>query len=64
MYTHIANNDGTCDIFRNDTKVDTVGPWETQGEADAWGSAICDKYNSREYKNVEYPDSLPEEGNN
>jgi hypothetical protein len=61
MYTYTANNDGTCDILKDGTKVDTVGPWETQGEADAWGSAVCDKYNSAEYAGVDYPGELPAE---
>ena len=26
MYTHIANNDEMCDILKDGTKVDTVGP--------------------------------------
>lgn len=58
MYTHTANNDGTCDIFKDGTKVDTVGPWETKAEADAWGSAVCNKYNSSEYVNCAYPNKL------
>jgi hypothetical protein len=61
MYTHIANNDGTCDVKLNGAKIDTVGPWETKAEADAWGSAVCDKYNSAEYAGVEYPNELPTE---
>lgn len=61
MYTHIANNDGTCDIKLDGTKIDTVGPWETKAEADAWGTAVCAKYNSAEYAGVDYPNELPKE---
>lgn len=60
MYTHIANNDGSCDILKDGTKVDTVGPWASKSEADAWGKAVCDKYNSVEYSEVVYPNELPE----
>jgi hypothetical protein len=55
VYTHTANNDGTCAIKLDGTKIDTVGPWETKAEADTWGTAVCSKYNSPEYVDVDYP---------
>jgi hypothetical protein len=61
MYTHTANNDGTCDVKLDGTKIDTVGPWETKAEADAWGTAVCAKYNSAEYAECAYPNELPAE---
>lgn len=49
-------------MLKNGTKtIDEVGPWETEAEAKAWGSAICEKYNSAEYADVEYPNDLPEQ---
>lgn len=60
MYTHNANIDGTCEIVLDGAVVDTVGPWETQSEADAWGRAVVDKYNSAEYAGVDYPNEIKE----
>jgi hypothetical protein len=46
-------------ILKNGTKtIDEVGAWETEAEAEAWGIAICEKYNSAEYAKVEYPNDL------
>jgi hypothetical protein len=63
-YTYKANTNGTCEIKLDGTKIDTVGPWETKAEAEVWGSAVCDKYNSPEYAECPYPNSLLEEVTN
>lgn len=50
-------------ILQNGSKIiDTVGAWETEAEAEAWGLAICAKYNALEYVDIEYPNELPELG--
>jgi hypothetical protein len=50
-------------IAKDGVQLDTVGPWETDFEAEAWASAICEKYNSAEYAGVDYPNRLPDEPN-
>ena len=59
-YTYKANTNGTCEIKLDGTKIDTVGPWVTKAEAEAWGAAVVEKYNSPEYAECPYPKSLPE----
>jgi hypothetical protein len=53
--------DGKAILSKDGVEIDTVGPWETNAEAKAWAVAICEKYNSAEYVNVNYPNELPEE---
>lgn len=60
-YTHKANTNKTCDIKLDGTVIDTVGPWETKAEADAWGAAVVAKYNSPEYAECPYPNELPKQ---
>ncbi len=56
-YTFTVKDNKT--IVKNGSKIiDTVGAWETEAEAEAWGLAICEKYNSAEYADVEYPNDL------
>lgn len=43
-------------ILKSGTKkIDEVGPFDSAKGADLWGSAVCDKYNSPDYANIEYP---------
>jgi hypothetical protein len=50
-------------IIKNDSKkIDKVGAWETDAEAEVWAEAVCAKYNSPEYAEVEYPNDLPDNG--
>lgn len=43
-------------ILKNGTKkVNEVGPWDSAEGAELWGTAICEKYNSEEYKGINYP---------
>jgi hypothetical protein len=48
-------------ISKDGVEIDTVGPWETDAEAQAWAVVVCEKYNSAEYAAVDYPNELPEE---
>jgi hypothetical protein len=57
-YTYKANTNKTCDIKLNGSVIDTVGPWETKAEAEVWGAAVIEKYNSPEYAECPYPDEL------
>lgn len=36
-------------------KVDEVGAFDSAEGAELWGAAICEKYNSAEYAEVNYP---------
>lgn len=46
-------------ILKSGTKkVDEVGPFDSEEGANIWGAAVCDKYNSAEYANVDYPNEL------
>jgi hypothetical protein len=58
--TYTVEN-GKAILSKDGAELDTVGPWETDPEAEAWASAVCDKYNSAEYAAVDYPNELPEE---
>jgi hypothetical protein len=40
-------------------KIDEVGAFDSAEGAEIWGAAVCEKYNSPEYKDVKYPDELP-----
>ena len=53
--------DGKAILSKDGAELDTVGPWETDAEAQAWAVAVCEKYNSAEYATVDYPNELPEE---
>jgi hypothetical protein len=47
-------------IIKDGTKkVDEVGPFDSSEGAELWGSAVCEKYNSAEYKTIKYPNELP-----
>lgn len=49
-------------IIKDGTKkIDEVGAFDSAEGAEIWGSAVCEKYNSPEYKDVRYPESLPAE---
>jgi len=54
--------DGFAIIKKGSKKIDTVGAWLTDAEAEQWAQAVCNKYNASEYKDVEYPNQLPEIG--
>jgi hypothetical protein len=43
-------------------KIDEVGAFDSEESANYWGSAVCEKYNSPEYADVDYPNDLPELG--
>jgi hypothetical protein len=53
--------DGIAILSDGKNEIDQVGPWETDQEAGAWATAVCDKYNSEEYAEVSYPNELPDE---
>ena len=35
--------------------IDEVGPFDSADGANIWGAAVCEKYNSPEYAEVQYP---------
>ena len=49
-------------IKKGTKKIDEVGAFDSAEGAELWGSQVCDKYNSAEYADVEYPNELPEIG--
>jgi len=49
-------------IIKNGTKkIDEVGAFDSAEGAELWGSQVCDKYNSAEYADIEYPNDLPKD---
>jgi hypothetical protein len=54
-YTYNITNDNACEVLKDGVKVDTVGPFDSADGANIWGAAVCEKYNSPEYAEVEYP---------
>jgi hypothetical protein len=60
--TYVVEN-AKAILSEDGTEVNTVGPWETDAEAEAWGAAVCEKYNSAEYAGVQYPNELPNDSN-
>jgi len=53
--------DGIAILSDGKNEIDQVGPWETDQEAGAWATAICNKYNSEQYAEINYPNQLPNE---
>jgi hypothetical protein len=54
--------EGKKTIIKSGTEIiSEVGAWASEAEAEAWGIAICEKYNSAEYAEVEYPNDLPKQ---
>lgn len=62
-YTYNVTNDNACEVLKDGVKVDTVGPWDSAEGAQVWGAAICEKYNSADYADIDYPNEKPEEEN-
>jgi hypothetical protein len=50
-------------IIKSGTKkIDEVGAFESEESANYWGTNVCAKYNAPEYKDIEYPNQLPDLG--
>ena len=47
-------------LKKGSKKVDEVGAFDSAESAEIWASAVCDKYNSAEYADIEYPNQLPQ----
>lgn len=56
-YTHTVN-DNIVEIFKNNSLVDSIGPFDSYEGADSCGSTICAKYNSPEYDTIDYPNDI------
>ena len=48
-------------IKKGTKKIDEVGAFDSAEAAELWGSQVCEKYNSAEYANIEYPNDLIDE---
>lgn len=59
-YTYKVTSDNKCEILKDEVVIDAVGPWDSTEGAQIWGEAICNKYNSAEYADVDYPNDKPE----
>ena len=59
--SYSVTEDNVVIIKSGTKKIDEVGAWDSAEGADAWGAAVCEKYNSPEYAGVKYPDQLPTE---
>ena len=60
-YTYQITLENAVELFKDGSKVDTVGPWDSKDGAESWAKAVCDKYNAPEYVAVDYPNELPTE---
>lgn len=58
--SYSVTNENLVIIKSGTKKVDEVGPWDSAEGADAWGKAVCEKYNAPEYAGVDYPNDLQE----
>ena len=54
-YTYIVTTESICELYKDDIKIDSVGPWDSADGANSWGAAVCAKYNSLEYAEIAYP---------
>ena len=43
-------------------KIDQIGAFDTAESANYWGTHVCEKYNSPEYADIDYPNDLPDIG--
>lgn len=59
-YSYNVNSDNIVEILKDDVVVDNVGPWDSSEGADAWGAAVCEKYNSKDYAGIDYPNEIEE----
>lgn len=45
MYTYTVDKDLIVHVIKEGTEIDQVGPWDSGDGANAWGTAVCAKYN-------------------
>jgi hypothetical protein len=59
MYTYTLDKDLVIHLSKDDVEIDQVGPWDLADGADAWGTAVCAKYNDN--PTFVYPGEEPTE---
>lgn len=59
-YTYTLTDDNAVKIKSGNKIIDTVGPFDSSKGAEAWGAAVCEKYNAPEYAETPYPGELSE----
>lgn len=53
--TYTVTDDLKVILKSGNKKIDEVGAFDSEESANYWGTAVCEKYNSAEYADVEYP---------
>jgi hypothetical protein len=59
MYTYTLDKDLMLHLLKDGVEFTQVGLWEDQDGANAWGAAICAKYNNN--PTFVYPGEEPQE---
>lgn len=57
MHTYTVDKNLIVHVIKDGTEIDQVGPWDSPEGANAWGEAICAKYNDN--PTFVYPDEEP-----
>ena len=57
--SYTVTDDFKVIVKSDNKKIDEVGAFDSEEGAHIWGTAVCEKYNSPEYAEVEYPNDLP-----
>lgn len=58
-FSYAVTDDFKVILKSGNKKIDEVGAFDSEEGAHIWGAAVCEKYNSPEYAEVEYPNDLP-----
>lgn len=53
--TYTVTNDFKVILKSDNEKIDEVGAFDSAESANYWGTNVCEKYNSPEYADIEYP---------
>lgn len=57
MFTYIVDKSLIVHVIKDDVEIDQVGAWDSKEGAEAWGEAICAKYNDN--PTFVYPEEEP-----
>lgn len=61
-YTYTVTDDFKVILKSGNKKIDEVGAFDSEESANYWATNVCEKYNSPEYADVDYPNDLPAVG--
>lgn len=57
MHTYTIDENLVLHVIKDEVELDQVGPWDSIEGAQAWGEAICNKYNNN--PTFVYPNEEP-----